>query len=341
MLVHRRCLSAFASERHYLDHLAPTWLRVPAERRHRFIVPERLEGHAQAVGITDLHLIPDRFTDADVRALCDHPANVTLVASYGNVRPLLGLPTVFCEHGVGQTFRGVSHPAYADSPQRKGVELFLAPNSYAARAVRSANPDARVEVVGIPRLDEWHTRPAKKPVRTVALTFHWRCRVIREASPALDHYEPGLREFVKLARRHKVKLLGHGHPLIWGELEPLWRSLRVERVKDSTEVLERADVLVADCTSFIYEFASLDRPVVLLDAPWYRRGVEHGLRFWDAADVGVRIAEPDQLWPAVERALEDPPEVAEARRDAVGRVVPFRDGGSARRAAAAIMRHVL
>jgi hypothetical protein len=62
-------------------------------------------------------------------------------------------------------------------------------------------------------------------------------------------------------------------------------------------------VLVFDNTSVGYEFAATGRPVVVLDPPWYRPSVAHGLRFWDAANVGIRVADPAALPEAVERAL--------------------------------------
>ena len=69
----------------------------------------------------------------------------------------------------------------------------------------------------------------------------------------------------------------------------------------------------------------------------YRRNIEHGLRFWEAADVGVRIDEPADLPEAVRIALVDPPGVRANREAALDIVYAYRDGRAAGRATAALL----
>ena len=92
-----------------------------------------------------------------------------------------------------------------------------------------------------------------------------------------------------LAERWTV--LGHGHPRILDQLMPVYEELGIEPAYTFEEVLDRASVYCCDNSSTLFEFASLDRPVVVLNPPWYRREVEHGLRFWEAATVGVQVGD--------------------------------------------------
>jgi len=109
----------------------------------------------------------------------------------------------------------------------------------------------------------------------------------------------------------------------------------IEVVESFAEVCRRADVFIADNTSALYEFAAIGRPVVVLNAPFYRRNVHHGLRFWEAADVGIQVDRADALLPAVAHALGDPPERRAAREAALAIVYGYRSG-AAQRAAQAI-----
>lgn len=140
---------------------------------------------------------------------------------------------------------------------------------------------------------------------------------------------------VRLASRYTV--IGHGHPRAMADLAPWYRRAGIEVVADFADVCRRADLLVFDNSSVGFEFASTGRPVVVLDPYHYRRGVHHGLRFWDAIPGLVcadRAGVPDavSLTAVVERALEDPPEAQEARERAL-ELVCARRSGAAERAA--------
>jgi hypothetical protein len=99
-------------------------------------------------------------------------------------------------------------------------------------------------------------------------------------------------------------------------------------------VVERADVYLNDSSSTLYEFAATGRPVVVLNAPWYRPDIDHGLRFWEHADVGVQVGNPYALLEAVHEALQDGAGQQLLRQAAVDAVYPVQNGTSAAQAAA-------
>jgi hypothetical protein len=317
-------IDALASERHFVDHLAPVWLAVPDELRGRFLVADRtLVRHAAGRGITALPAT--RTSDA------------LLVASYGDQkrgRRLGARSFVSMEHGAGQSYggdrRSARHGSYAGGADRDDTVLFLAPNEQAAARWRVAYPSTPVAVIGSPRVDSLPTREPG-PVPVVALGFHWPCAIAPEARTAFPHFRTAL---PALARR--FTLLGHGHPRFMGRLSSAYRSAGIEPVESFDDVLRRADLYVCDNSSTLFEFASTGRPVVVLNAPWYRRDVRHGLRFWDAATVGFQVDDPADLASTVERALGDPPEQRAERELVMSSVYARPEGGAARAAADAI-----
>ena len=262
---------------------------------------------------------------------------MTLVASYTDLRTArLGQGRiVLAQHGAGQSYggdpRSTRNPAYPGGDDNDAVGLFLVPNEHAAARWRARYPDAAVAVVGSPRLDTLPHRQIDptSPHPIVAVSFHWDARTSPEASSAFAWYR---RILAPLAQRYKV--IGHGHPRR-SDLARVYRTLGIEYVRDFDEVCRRADVYVCDNSSTLFEFASTGRPVVVLNAPWYRKDVYHGLRFWDAADVGVNVDDPAATLPAVECALADREEQRERRERALSIVYTYRRA-AARRAAEAI-----
>ena len=307
----------------YLDHLAPVWHALRSSAQGRFLVDQDLVSKATDLGIT-----------AEVGL--DGPDRPTLVAGFGDLRRVRDAGrshVALIEHGIGQSYAGDRDWAYRSSyPGGRGrdADLFLHPNETSAARDHAAYPDARVEVVGCPKLDSLPARePGPGPV--VAVAFHWD-----GAMPELRWAWPRFRHaIVRLAARYTV--IGHGHPRAMADLAPWYRRAGIEVVPDFADVCRRADLLVFDNSSVGFEFASTGRPVVCLEPYHYRRGVDHGLRFWDAIPGLVcqdRAGVPDarSLTAVVERALEDPPEAREARERALELVYAHRSGAAERAA---------
>lgn len=319
-------VDAYVSQPHFLDHIAPIWAALPDEMRGSFYADRGVAAHARRRGIE-----PASWTSSAMREQIP-----TLVAGAGDLVRTHRRPAIYMEHGAGQTYLA-KHPSYAGSDARRHVELFLNPSDRVAGYNRVSRPTARQVTIGCPRLDRHHLaghrrRGLGRPV--IALTWHWNCLVAPETRGAFAHYRGALAELAA----GPWEIIGHGHPRLFADprLEQAYRAAGIEVVRDFEEVLERADLLVADNSSALYEFASTGRPVVVMNAPWYRRDVEHGLRFWEYADVGVQVDGPDELVAGIEHALADPP-AQRRRREAVSdQVYAHRDGTAAQSAAAAI-----
>jgi len=331
-------MDALAFESHFLDHLAPVWRALPAELRGAFLVDESLVERAERLAIG-----AEGRSGREIRAAARRaplaspgPGPAALVASYGDIkvgRRLGYRRFTFLEHGAGQSYEGDRrhgrHGSYAGGEDREDVELFLVPNERTADRWRQAYPAARVAVVGSPRLETLPARePDPDPRPVVALGFHWECTIIQETRSAFGWYRSVLPE---IARRFRV--IGHGHPRAADWLRRHYRRAGIEWVPEFEDVCRRADLFVCDNSSALFEFAATGRPVVVLNAPWYRRNVDHGLRFWEAAGVGRQVDRPEELAAAIAGALvlDD-----QAARDAALRIVYTYRQGATERAASAV-----
>lgn len=304
-------IEIYASEKHYVDHLMPVWEALKAEEQGYFSrspggLREAVKRPILVCSVKDLQTV--------------------LRAGYKHV--------AFMEHGVGITYG--SHSAYAGGRgARTQVELFLAPNEIVQAKTLKALPAARSVVVGTPKMDSFLTTKVTKEHEgksVVCVSFHWNgSGVAPEAGTAFNHFK---RVLPVLVRREGFEVIGHGHPRAMGRLRKEYEKLGIEIVEDFNEVMRRAAVYVCDNSSTIYEFCVTGKPVVLLNAPEYRKNVHSGIRFWDYTDVGPMIDDPNELLGAVLHAL-DADEWDAARLRAVRELYPWL-GVSARRAAEAL-----
>jgi hypothetical protein len=239
-------------------------------------------------------------------------------------RPILSM-----EHGTGHAFRRAPYPN--GKGERDHVDLFLMPNEYTARLSRSVRPTP-CEVIGTPKMDAFAPShfpapaPTKDPV--IAIAFHWGERTARppESGSAWEHYRDAL---PGLARRFQV--IGHGHPLAAHVYRKAFEKMGIEWVGDFREVLRRADVYLNDLSSTLYEFVVTGKPVIVLNAPWFRRSVHWGIRFWDYADVGIQVEGPEELERAIDETLEQYGSIClDARVQAVADLYPYLGTSAAR-----------
>ena len=339
-------IDVLAGETQFFDHLYPIWQALPPENRGLICLaqswagshpPEVLAAYAVRRGCPPEDLFLGARDGKGATAWLSGRRGPLVVASVsdGMVSERTGRPVVFCAHGAGQSYGG-RFASYAGGFGGRGnVRLFICPNRTAAARNEETYHGIPSLSIGCPKLDVWHRKPPPKPrSKTVALSFHFDVPdVVPETLSAFPHYADCLAD---LATR--FKLIGHGHPLAIPVLRPAYQAAGIEVVDDFEEVVKRARVYCCDNSSTLFEFASLGRPVVVLNAPWYRRDVALGLRFWAAADVGVQCEGSDELPAAIEAAFADPPEQKAKREAAVKLAYASTDGHAAERAAAAILQ---
>jgi hypothetical protein len=315
--------------------MAPVWEALPEETCGTFYVSPPATERARFLSVRNLAKTPI-------------PVDKTrpmLAAASGDMFSArrAGRRVVLMEHGAGQSYGGLGegsfeaaagrHSSYAGGDSRDVVAMFLHPGPHPAARDSARYPKARVEIVGCPKLDVLpsHEPDGEGPV--VALSFHWDCNVVRETRSSFiwlrQHIVPAM-------KKGGIRFIGHGHPRIIERIRPWYVKHGIETVSSVDEVFRRADAYVCDNSSTLFEFAHTGRPVVVLNPPFYRRSVNHGVRFWDAATVGVQLDEPSLLREAIEEALRNTQDHQAARDEALTHVYAYRSG-AAGRAASAIM----
>jgi hypothetical protein len=343
----------FARRSNYVDHLAPIWFALDESLRGSFYVPAIIADHAIRKGIEVTVLHPPGINNKlDVAPAGKGPL---VTCAYGDLqiaeRRNPHRAQIFMQHGVGLSF---PHNGYAGGTgMQREVSLFLDPNQHTRDMVARVFPHKPGYVIGTPKLDSYITTktppPAppqmgtfgegRKPV--VCISFHWDGSAIApEAGNAFAHFRHSLHE---LGQQEQITVIGHGHPRMMGVLDPFYRSCGIEPVWEFDEVMERADLYVNDCSSTMYEFLVTGKPVVIMNAPQFRRGVNLGLRFWEYTDIGPQVDEPGDLLAAISGQLsavrdgQDP--YTEARKRAVRDLYPYL-GQAAQRAADVIEKFI-
>lgn len=269
-------IDVYASQPHYWRHLEPIAERVAG----RVFRPR-----AEWVPLSDRHPI-GRDTSP-----------VVLVAGYQDALAVerLGRTPVLLEHGAGQTYLDARwHPSYPGGQKRDAVGLFLCTNEGVAALNSEAYPDIPTAVVGSPYLDylegvRWSRIPSEVGAPVLGLAWHWPCRVSPEAGWAFPEW--GGETLRRLVEGWPGPVLGTSHPRALLHAARWYERAGVEVVPEWADMVRRVDVMSVDNSSVLFEAAALEIPVVLVNSARWRRDVDHGLRFWEWADIG-----PD-VWP--------------------------------------------
>jgi hypothetical protein len=301
-----------AAQPHFLDHLAPIYLE--CKRRGiagRFIAGPELTARATRRGIDGMDL--DSPDTADAACM--------ITASIGDTRAVAGTGRhlALLEHGCGLSFSGTTAGHSGGGGVRAEIDLFLMTNEYCASRDRAAYPEKRVIACGSPKMDAVFSRewPRRDPP-IIGYATHWDAHTAPETQSAFPYYRQALQALVG-----QYRVIAHTHPRseqgVWNQFS----ALGLDTVRDWSHFIEQVDLLVCDVGSAPYEFAATGRPVVVCNCPLYRKTINHGLRFWENVP-GLQVDDPRHLLDSVKRALADPPEAQQMRRDAVAAVYPHK-----------------
>ncbi len=316
---------------HYFEHLLPVWRALPDGVRGDVMVPP-VRWRSRVLERIGAPLPKCRL---DGRQVLTHTLakHVLLASAEDYKREGLGRRLAYLNHGVGQAWRDKRGwvPRGAAMP-KPGVSLFLVPGAFAERVTREVHPDARVVNVGVPKLDAFAGR-AWESGDIIVFSTHWNMANPPEAMGVLGEFERG----ISALRGYRVML--HAHPKDDVPARAMAARLGVPFIESFAEVLERASVYATDSSSTLFEFAAVGKPVVVLNGRAYRRDHEHGLRFWEAASVGVNVDDERDLQSAVDVAFAD------SRRERFNRARAVAlaygphgvDGGATARAVAALV----
>lgn len=252
---------------HLASHIDAIWSRLPDS-----LTGERhVDTHAQA----RKHWRPD---------------DIVMVASYLDIFAAKHHRVIYVEHGAGQQYNGNGAAAnyYHGGEHPDNVIGYLGPRQSVIEAWQRPG-----FATGCPVVDPYQLFA---PEKVAAITFHYKplaARNVPEIGTAFDHYESRLSAVIRALRDHGYEVLGHRHPR-FNHLRGYWE--RVHGIAEASvhEVRTRAQLLIADNTSLMYEMLYLGRDVIALNAPWFRRNVEHGLRFWSHAP-SVQAENPGEL----------------------------------------------
>lgn len=235
----------------------------------------------------------------------------------------LGVKYINIGHGIGE-----KNYTYKRKPNKK-ISLHLVSGEYIKNKLLSIGiNEEKIKVVGMPKLDDFYNgnlirndifeKHGLDPNKKTVLY----CPTCRDDINSLPIFAESFRQFddtynviVKLHPGYDPKLRDDG--IKWINLFNSMKNVYLAPFEDTMPFLYIADILITDLGSTMFEFATLDRPIILLN----RKDMRSGLGGFDPngieqkfRDVGFEINDPQKLLQTVEYCLSNSLENSEKRR---------------------------
>ncbi len=237
---------------------------------------------------------------------------------------------ILMEHGVGIT-PAPNHQSYAGGKgAREFANFFLAPNQHIYNLSKQSLPHVKQAIIGTPYMDRWRDFdfnkyklmfPGTSQNIKATISFHFDANAAPEAGTALNHYDGICLN--QLGSHSEFRIMGHSHPRAKERMKSIYANAKIPYIDNFEFVMNISDLYVCDTSSTIYEFAATNRPVLFLNAPWFRKNVHTGIRFWEYTDIGPQCNEPEDLPDKIIEAYETRNNYAEQRMKMREELYPY------------------
>jgi hypothetical protein len=303
-----RKIDFFAGEEHFFDHISPIWRELPEHLKGTFYVRKRVE--------------EKRAKSSGIPYVVGEPTNseLCLVASIGDYRATTK-DVVFMEHGIGHQYSN-NNAGYAGGAGKDRAILFLNQHHITDERNLKTYPNVPHAIIGTPKMDKvqrtgW-TVHKRKPV--VCMSFHWDCKVSPETRSSYPFYKKMIPILYKLKKDFDFVL--HAHPKNGFQDEVKHDFPEITFIDKFEDVMKIADVYVIDNSSTMYEFLVTGKPIVVLNCPYYRFDVNHGIRFWDYIG-GMQVNRTKDLIPTILDTIAFPTQLQDLRDEIVSELYPY------------------
>lgn len=319
----------FANTVQYIEHLLPLFNAFKEEDKI-FLAPKELKSNLPTQNTLlysqerDLITYIKDLVSKDKNTLC-------VVASYGSVRRLSKkdypvLQFILLEHGAGQIYQS-EVPGWARGSFRHSnrIKLFLGTNKFCVEAFKKNNNDITSYIVGCPKLDNIETQINDYNNPLVVFSWHWDCDSIPETRSGFNFWAEEVLTLHK-DKDKKFRIAIHGHPRLQDQTKAFCMKHQIDFIKTFDYVLKYANIYVVDNSSTLYEFAATTKPVILLNNPFYRRDVEHGMRFWEHVDLGLNCDRRGEIRPLIDFIIKNKGDTLcnERKKAIIDEVYPYR-----------------